>query len=165
MKSILQTSILLGSLTLAGSALADFEKDVLPILEQKCMKCHRATYKTASGRKKKPKGDLRLDSPENVMKGGERKEEDGEETITPKDASKSLLYIQTQLEVGHDDVMPPEGDSKPKRLTDEESKALKDWIDAGADFGEWKETKFKDDGTKIEGSGTKIEEPDTQIEK
>jgi len=56
----------------------------------------------------------------------------------------------TQLEVGDDHVMPPEGDSKPKRLTETEAKALKDWIDAGADFGKWTGTKFKDDGTKIE---------------
>lgn len=150
MKRILKTSALLGALTLAAPAMADFEKDVLPILEKKCMGCHRAPYKTSSGRTKKPKGDLRLDTPENIKKGGEYQEEEGKNTITPKDSAKSLLYTLTQLEEGDDDVMPPEGETKPKRLTDEESKAIKDWIDGGADFGKWTETKFTDDGKKIE---------------
>jgi hypothetical protein len=154
MKRILKTSALLGALTLAAPAMADFDKDVLPILEKKCMGCHRAPYKTTTSsgriRTKKPKGDLRLDSPENVKKGGEQQEEDGKNAITAKDSAKSLLYTLTQLEEGHDDVMPPEGETKPKRLTEEESKAIKDWIDGGADFGKWTGTKFTDEGKKIE---------------
>ncbi len=147
MKRTVQISTFLGALSLAIPAMADFEKDVLPVLENKCMACHREAYKTASGRTKKPKGGLRLDNPAEILKGGDS-QEDGDASLTPKDSGKSLIYGRVTLDKDHDDFMPPEGKADP--LTDAELKALKDWIDAGADFGDWKGTKFDAEGNKVE---------------
>ena len=44
----------------------DFEKQILPIFEQKCFECH------SGGGKKKPKAGLRLDVAEAIIKGTKR---------------------------------------------------------------------------------------------
>jgi hypothetical protein len=143
MKTVLKITTLTGSLALALSAkAADFKKDVLPMLEKKCMSCHRAPYKTASGRTKKPKGKLDLSTPAGIKAGG------GEgDSIVPKDAAKSLVYGRVTLDKSDDDFMPPEGKADP--LTEAELKALKAWIDAGAETGDWKGTKFDAAGKKV----------------
>lgn len=133
----------IGSLTFALQASAvDFEKDLLPVLEKKCMSCHREAYKTSTGRTKKPKGGLRMDTPDEMKKGG-----DGESSLVAKDSAKSEIYKRVILDAEHDDFMPPKGDA----LTKDEVKALKEWIDAGAEFGAWKGTKFDAEGKKVEG--------------
>src|SRR5881296_401304 len=97
----------------------DFAKQILPILQQNCIKCHGA---------EKQKGKLRLDSKEAAMKGGK----DGV-VIVAGDADKSELYRRITLPPGHDDIMPNEGDPLSKEQTD----LLRDWINQGA---EWPET-------------------------
>ena len=136
----------LGAIVFAGSAsAADFEKDVLPMLESKCMACHRSPYKTETGRTKKPKGKLDMSTAAGLIKGGS----EGEGTsIIAKDSAGSLVVKRVLLDEDHDDFMPPQGEGKPKPLTEEELAALKAWIDAGADFGDWKATEFNADGTK-----------------
>src|ERR1041385_8002277 len=61
----------------SGKKDVTYEKDIKPLLENSCVKCH-------SG--EKPKGKLRLDSLEGVMKGGA----DGK-VITAGDSAKSML--------------------------------------------------------------------------
>jgi len=136
----------LGALLIANPATAaDFKADVLPVLESKCMGCHRAPYKSSTGRTKKPKGKLDLSTPEAIMKGGS----EGEGTaIVAKDSAGSLAIKRVMLDEDHDDFMPPQGEGKPKPLTDAELTALKAWIDAGADFGDWKGTEFDAEGNK-----------------
>ena len=143
MKTALKITALTGSLALALSAkAADFKKDILPMLEKKCMSCHRSPYKTSSGRTKKPKGKLDLSTPAGIKAGG------GEgDAIVPKDTSKSLVYSRVTLDKSDDDFMPPEDKADP--LTDAELKVLKEWIDAGAETGDWKGTKFDADGKKV----------------
>jgi hypothetical protein len=134
----------LGALLIAAPAsAADFKTDILPMLESKCMGCHRAPYKTSTGRTKKPKGKLRLDNPEEIAKGGSEGD-----AVVAKDAAKSLVYTRVTLDKDHDDFMPPQGEGKPEPLTAAELTALKAWIEAGADYGDWKGTEFNDDGTK-----------------
>ena len=151
MKRIFTTSAFLGTLGFALPAMAaDFEKDVLPMLEEKCMSCHRSPYKTSSGRTKKPKGGLDMSTPDGLKAGGSS-QEDGDKSIVAKDSANSLVVKRVTLDKDHDDFMPPQGEGKPAPLTDAELTALKAWIDAGAETGGWKGTKFDADGKKVSG--------------
>ena len=139
--SLITTLLLFPALEVTSSA-ADFKADVLPMLEKKCMSCHREPYKTSSGRTKKPKGKLILSTPEGIKKGGSEGDAD-----VAKDPAKSLIYTRVTLDKDHDEFMPPEGKADPH--TAEELKALKEWINEGAGTGDWKGTKFDAEGKKI----------------
>ena len=123
MKYILVPVIL--SLGVGGSANAapDFAKDIQPILQEKCINCHAAPYKKGS-RLRKPKGDYRLDTRENMLKSGESEEK----SVVPGNAAESYLYKLITLPEDDDDVMPSKGDP----VTPAEQKLIKEWIDAGA---------------------------------
>lgn len=110
-----------------AQAKVDFEKQVLPFIQKRCMECHQAP-KEENGKIKKPKADLRLDTPAEIMKGGENGP-----VLKPKDSSKSSLYEVVTLPKDDDMHMPPKGDP----LTAAEIALLKTWIDEGADFGNW----------------------------
>lgn len=107
---------LLAAVPFTGTSLAavDFKKQVRPILEVYCLKCHGD---------EKPKGKLSLTTRAGAIQGGE----DGA-SIVPGDPAKSSLYTLTILPAGHDDVMPPKGD----RLSQEQQDTLKQWIVEGA---------------------------------
>jgi hypothetical protein len=123
MKSTI-TSILAVGFSAAGlNAAPDFKKDVMPILQENCIDCHAAPYKKGT-RLRKPKGDYRVDTRENITKAGES-EEAG---VVPGNAAKSQVYQRIILDEDHDDIMPPKGDP----LTPAQQKIIKDWIDAGA---------------------------------
>ena len=139
--SLITTLLLFSALKITSSA-ADFKADVLPLLEKKCMSCHREAYKTSSGRTNNPKGKLILSTREGIKKGGSEGD-----AIVAKDSAKSLAYTRVTLDKDHDDFMPPEGKADP--LTADELKALKEWIDGGAETGDWKGTKFDAEGKKI----------------
>ena len=107
---------------------AYFVKDVEPIVKESCVKCHiPRIYK---GRKKKPGGGLRLDTPA----GFTAPNEDGEKSVIAGNSAKSSFYVRTTLGEDHDDIMPSKGDI----LTKEQQEILKKWIDEGAKFGDWK---------------------------
>ena len=106
----------LGQLQARAQSKVDFTKDIQPIFEQTCIKCH--------GREKQ-KGKLRLDSKEATLKGGK----DGV-AIVPGDAAKGELYKRITLPKGHDDIMPNEGEPLTKAQTD----LIKDWINQGANW-------------------------------
>ncbi|MDF1814920.1 MAG: hypothetical protein P1V20_22140 [Verrucomicrobiales bacterium] len=107
----------------------DFEKQVWPIIEAKCVECHREPYEE-NGRLKKPKGGLRLDGAWAIMMGGE-----GGATVDPGKSDHSELFARVTLPEDDDDFMPPTGKADP--LTDKEKELLAKWIDEGADFGGW----------------------------
>lgn len=92
----------------------DFFKDVQPLLEAKCMECHRGA---------KAKGDLRLDTLADAMKGGES---DGAAVQPGKPELSSLITRITSDD--EDEVMPPKG----KHLDAKEVALLKTWIKEGA---------------------------------
>ena len=129
-------ALLLGAGT-SGAADPDFEKDILPIFEDRCMSCHRAPYTDARGRTKKPKGELRMDAKEEIAKGGE-----SGDAVKAKDLDKSLVYARVILDEDDDDVMPP----KDGTLTKDQIELIKKWIEAGADYGKWEKTEFDDEG-------------------
>ncbi|HTH49969.1 MAG TPA: c-type cytochrome domain-containing protein, partial [Candidatus Limnocylindria bacterium] len=107
------TLALAGSTALAADAV-DFKKQVQPILEVNCLKCHGP---------EKPKGKFSLVTLADALKGGE----DGV-ALVPKDPAKSPLYTSTTLPKDDDKAMPPKGD----RLTAAQQATLKTWIEQGA---------------------------------
>ena len=96
---------------------ADFEKDIRPLLRERCEECHGA---------KKQKGELRLDAKVFAFKGGH----DGP-VIVPGDAGRSSLFKRI-ASTDNDERMPPKGDA----LTAVQIAAVKSWIEAGAAWPE-----------------------------
>lgn len=92
-----------------------FQHVILPILETKCNKCHN---------EEKSKGDLRMDTYEMAMKGGEA----GKNFVAGK-PDESLSFTRVMLPDSDDDHMPPEGKDQ---MTKEEIALLKWWIEQGA---------------------------------
>jgi hypothetical protein len=92
-----------------------FEKDIRPLFEKSCFKCH--------GPEKK-KGDLRLDSLEATLKGGENGP-----NVVKGDGAKSTL-VQSVARLTEDEAMPPEGKGDP--WTKEQVGLVRAWIDQGA---------------------------------
>jgi len=92
----------------------DFARDVRPLLERSCLKCHGAA---------KRKGGLRLDQERYARKGGE-----SGPAIAPGDGKGSLLIQLVSLPPDDDDVMPTRG----KLLSHREIELLTRWIDEGA---------------------------------
>lgn len=101
-----------------GDAKVDFAKQIQPIFEQSCIKCHGP---------EKQKGGLRLDNNQAALKGGT-----DTVSIVPGDVAKSDLYRRIILPAGSDDVMPNKGDLLTKAQTD----LIKAWIEQGADWPE-----------------------------
>ncbi len=133
MPSFAKTSLWLAS-TAAYTLMPDlhaavnFEKDLLPVLQKKCLDCHSAPT-VVDGKKKNPKGGLRLDAAWAMLKGGETGP-----ALVPKDLAKSYMHEVVNLPKDDDMFMPPKGDP----MTTAEIALLKEWIEGGADFGGWK---------------------------
>lgn len=121
---LLSTGFSLASLPAA----VNFEKQILPVLEKKCLDCHSAA-KMVDGKMKKPKADLRLDAAWAMKKGAE-----SGPALVPGDLAKSYMYEVVTLPKDDDMFMPPKGDP----MTADEIALLKEWIQSGADFGTWK---------------------------
>jgi hypothetical protein len=106
-----------------------YEKDIAPLLEHACVKCHGED---------KQKGDIRVDTLEGIMKGGE----DGV-IVVPGQSAKSPIVLSV-ARVDRESAMPP--DRKPgkdigadgKKLppvvhfTPEQVGLIRAWIDQGA---------------------------------
>ncbi len=107
-------------LTLSSRAAVDFNRDVRPILSDKCFACHGPDSN-------KRKAELRLDVAENAYAPAES----GEKAIVPgkPEASELLLRITSN---DKDDVMPPS--KEHKKLTTPEIETLRQWISEGAKY-------------------------------
>lgn len=114
----------------------DFEKDVLPVLDKACFKCH-------SAQAKKVKGDLRLDNLVAI-----RAKSRSDNLVFPHKPDKSLLYKVIALPPGDEEVMPP-GDSR-ERLSTEQIALIRKWIEQGASFGTWKSVTPRDRPVAVE---------------
>ena len=93
-----------------------FTTKVMPILKKKCVKCHGP---------KKQKGDLRLDTYENVMKGTPKKK-----VVIPGNPKKSSFFTSVMLPPDDEDSMPGKGQGKP--LSTAQKKIFLQWIKTGA---------------------------------
>lgn len=96
-----------------------YDKDVKPILEKSCVKCH-------SG--EKPKGKFRLDTREAMMKGGES----DEKPIVAGNSAKSPVIHYTSDLVEDMEMPPLDKREKYPPLTKEQIGVLRAWIDQGA---------------------------------
>ena len=98
----------------AAGRKVDFEKDIHPLLEQKCFSCHGEDAQQSG---------LRLDKRQNALRGG-----DYGPVIIPGDSAGSKL-IRRLVNGDGGLQMPPTGP-----LSDEEIGILRAWIDQGAEF-------------------------------
>ncbi|TDU81183.1 cytochrome c [Prosthecobacter fusiformis] len=98
------------------AAKMEFNRDIRPILSDKCFHCHGFDPKTREA-------NLRLDEREAAVADGH---------IVPGDAGKSLI-IQRVLSHDSDEAMPPP-ESKLGRLTESEIEKLKQWVNEGAEY-------------------------------
>ncbi len=89
-----------------------FEQRIRPVLAERCYECHAASSKS-------PKGGLRVDTREALLRGG-----DSGPTIVPGKAAESLL-MQALRHEGPE--MPPQGKLSAEIIAD-----FARWIDAGA---------------------------------
>lgn len=93
-----------------------FNRDIRPILSDKCFHCHGPDSKNQ-------KADLRLDVRDAAIKEGH---------IRPGEPEQSLI-LERILSEDPEEVMPPPK-SKLGRLTKEEAATLRRWIREGADY-------------------------------
>ena len=105
--------------TLSGKV--DFNRDIRPILSDKCFHCHGPDEKNRES-------DLRLDTYEGATEGGEF-----EIPIEPgkPDASEVIARI---LDSNPDEIMPPP--ETHKKITSKEISLLRQWITEGAKYDE-----------------------------
>jgi mono/diheme cytochrome c family protein len=88
-----------------------FEKEVRPLLVERCLECHG---------EKKPRGGLRLISRAHLLKGGDT----GPAIVAGKPKESLLIHA---IEYVDKPRMPPKG-----KLSDREIKVLTKWVQAGA---------------------------------
>jgi len=150
---LLFACLILSATSVEAQQKVNFEKDILPFIQKKCVECHRAPYEK-DGKLKKPKDGLRLDAAWGIVLGSE----DGA-VLEPKKSDESELYIRVTLPDDDDDFMPPNGKADP--LTKAETARLKQWIDEGADFGGWAGN-LEGKPEEISNSGEKIPPSPTQ---
>ena len=100
---------------LAGPKATDFVRDVQPILQKACLRCHGP---------EKQKGDYRVDLRQVALNGGESY---APNIVPGKSADSPLIQFITGT---GDLVMPPEGE----RLSAAEIGILRTWIDQGANW-------------------------------
>ena len=105
----------------------DFQRQILPILESRCMECHASAATGADGKLKKPKGGVALDNKDAIT--GKRG------LVVAGSPDKSLLYTAVTWPADDEDRMPPpkKGDPLSKAQTD----LIQQWIAGGASFGTW----------------------------
>ncbi len=92
----------------------DFERDIVPILEERCWYCHGADEKES---------DLRLDLRAYMLKGGNS----GLAAVVPGKPDKSYL-IEAVKHVSEEIAMPPDEEKIPAQ----EIELLERWIEQGA---------------------------------
>jgi mono/diheme cytochrome c family protein len=106
-----------------------FAKDIKPLFDASCIKCHGA---------ERPKAGLRLDTSENVLKGSR----EGKVVEVGKSDKSPLVIAVSQLDP--EMAMPPRkknakqpggpagGGEPPKPLTPQQVGLVRAWIDSGA---------------------------------
>src|SRR5438270_5029285 len=98
----------------AANRKVDFEKDIQPMLEQKCYSCHSDEVQQSG---------LRLDKRQNALRGGDY----GPVILIGNSAESKLIKRMVNGDGGLQ--MPPTG-----ALSDEEIGIMRAWIDQGAEF-------------------------------
>lgn len=114
-------SILSMGFVVAAEDKVDFQRDVRPILSDKCFFCHGFDPETREA-------DLRLDTPE-----GAYENLGGYSAVVPGKVKESELYLRIISKKKKEMMPPPESH---KTLSPEEIETLKKWIKQGAGYQE-----------------------------
>jgi hypothetical protein len=101
-----------------------FKQEVFPIIKKHCLPCHAEDNYNPS--------ELVLDTYETLMKGGEHGK-----ALEPGKGAESLIVKKLGPQPPFGKVMPVDKRKKPgeeskNKVTEDEFKALVDWIDQGA---------------------------------
>src|SRR4051812_34295915 len=103
----------------AGAADLSFNRDIRPILSDKCFACHGTDAK-------KRKGDRRIDTAEGAMA-----EKDGVQAVKPGDLAGSEAWRRITTD-DPEEIMPPP--KAQKTLTAAEKETIRKWIEQGAKY-------------------------------
>ena len=114
-QSVLVAEVDISKLPPAAKGQIDFARDIKPILEANCLRCHGP---------EKPKSSFRLDNLQAALKGGE----EGVDILPGHSAQSPLIHYVAYLVP--DMEMPPVG--RGNQLTAEQVSLLRAWIDQGA---------------------------------
>jgi len=95
-----------------------YEKDIKPIFDHSCIKCHGAD---------RPKGKLRLDSLQGILKGGV----DGKVVEAGKSANSMLVENVAHMGDPEDWMPPTKNRMGLKPLAAEQISLIRAWIDQG----------------------------------
>ncbi|MDB4265714.1 DUF1549 domain-containing protein, partial [Akkermansiaceae bacterium] len=120
MRHLVHFTLIFSSVLLAKAEI-DFNRDIRPILSDKCFHCHGPDKETQEA-------DLRLDTYEGATEGGEF-----EIPIEPGKPEESEVIARI-LSSDPDEVMPPP--ETHKKITSAEIKILRQWITEGAKYDE-----------------------------
>jgi len=104
-----------------AAATIDFNRDIQPILSEKCYHCHGPDAKAR-------KAELRLDTKEGAFRT-----QDGVTVVKPGDSKGSDLIARI-FSTDEDEVMPPR--KAHRDLTTAQKESLRRWVDEGAKWGE-----------------------------
>ena len=96
-----------------------YDKDIKPLLQNSCLKCHGA---------EKPKAKYRVDSREAMIKGGES----GDPAIVPGKSEKSLVVLYPADLVVDMEMPPTDKREKYPAWTKDQIALVRAWIDQGA---------------------------------
>lgn len=96
----------------------DFVRDIKPILDDHCLKCHGPS---------RPKSGFHVDNREALLMGGEN----GKDVLPGQSAKSPLIHFVARLV--EDMAMPPDGKGEP--LTRAQVGLLRAWIDQGVEWG------------------------------
>ena len=100
--------------SVTNAADVSFKKQISPIFQTSCYKCHNS-------KSKKPKAGLKLDNYKSIM---------ASDFVREGDSKRSPLYYAVTMKPGSWGIMPPKTKGKP--LTKAETDLIKQWIDQGA---------------------------------
>lgn len=127
--AVLVTIVAGGQISVAAAATVDFNRDIKPILSNKCYTCHGPD-------KDERKAKLRLDTREGALR-----DLGGYAAIIPQKVTTSEL-IKRVTTADEEDLMPPP--EKGGRLSSREVQMLKDWVAGGAEYAvHWSYVKVK----------------------
>src|SRR5262245_52536209 len=102
----------------AATTQIDFLRDIKPILDSSCLKCHGP---------EKPKSHFRVDDRTALLKGGDN----GVDVIAGQSAKSPFIHYVARLEPEME--MPPPGKGEP--LSAAQIGLLRAWIDQGIPWG------------------------------
>jgi len=104
----------------------EFNRDVRPILSDRCFQCHGPGEDDRQG-------DLRLDKSDGD--DGAYRKLDEAQAVKPGSPAGSSLWLRI-TSTDEDEVMPPI-DSRKKPLTENEKSIIKQWIEEGAEYADF----------------------------